>query len=105
MTEVFKWLVADPWRLVLAIYVTASTLTFLPVLRAVLSKVQLNDGGVSFDASPHFSNEGKLLLSQHYSRILGTLGFWKKQAKKFHYFHNYTLGWTVPASVGIPILA
>ena len=105
MTDLAIWFATDPWRIFLTGYMTAAILTFVPVLRSVFGEVRLNDGGATFDKSPHFSDGAKVRLAQHYSRLLGTLGFWKKQAKKFHDFHIYTLCWTLPASVVIPLLA
>ncbi len=65
---------------------------------------RLNPGGDSFDKSPNFSDGAKIRLSQHFSRIQGTLKFWKNQAQKYHQFHNYVLGWTTAMSMLIPIL-
>ena len=103
--ETILWFAADPWRIFSAVYILLATLTFLPVLRTIFARVRLNDGGASFDKSPHFSEEGKLQLTQHYSRLQGTLGFWKTQAERFRRFHIYSLFWTLPASVLIPLLA
>ena len=61
-------------------------------------------GGDSFEVSAYFSEEEKKLLKQHYSRIQGTLGFWKNQAEKFKNFHYYSLFWTIPSSIMIPII-
>ena len=37
--------------------------------------------------------------------MLGTLGFWKKQADIYKRFHYYALGWVIPSSVLVPFLA
>lgn len=81
-----------------------AVITYLPVARAIFRGVKLNKAGDAFAESPHFSAENKKLLEQHYSRILGTLGFWKNQASKFEAFHHYCLFWTIPSAVVIPIL-
>src|ERR1041385_8528086 len=75
-------------------YVALAVVTFWPVLKAFLGPVPLNPGGASFKDAKHFSEEAKERLEQHFSRIQGTLGFWKKQASKFHRFHIYTVCWT-----------
>lgn len=93
------------WNVAIVTYISLAVLTFIPTLLAILEKVKLHPGGTSFDTSPHFNEEQKLRLSQHYSRILGTLGFWKNQAAKFKRFHLYTLCWSIPSSVLVPILA
>jgi len=71
---------------------------------AILKKVQLHDGGNSFEDSPHFTEEQKQELKQHFSRLAGTLGYWKNTAAKFQRFHYYCLMWTIPSSVLIPVL-
>jgi len=85
-------------------YSVLAILTLIPTLLAVFKKVELNPGGSSFDESPHFSEEAKKKLIQNYSRIQGTLGFWKNQAEKYKRFHFYCMYWTIPASILIPII-
>jgi hypothetical protein len=92
------------WVIALIIYLGIAALTFIPTLRAILKKVKLFPGGASFDESPYFSPEGKKLLNQHYSRIQGTLIFWKNQAEKYKQFHYYCLIWSIPISILIPII-
>lgn len=70
----------------------------------MLKKVQLHPGGSSFEDSPHFSQGSKDLLVQHYSRLQGTLGFWKNEAEKYKKFHYYCLLWTIPMSILTPII-
>lgn len=93
------------WLLAIIIYALFAVVTLLPAVRALLKGVKLNPGGASFDESPYFSDESKKRLSQHYSRMLGTLGFWKKQAEIYRRLHYYSIGWTIPSSVIIPFLA
>ena len=94
----------NAWSITLYCYVFLAVTTFIPTLIAIIKGVKLHDGGDSFEKSPHFSENAKVLLSQHFSRIAGTLGFWKKQAEIYRRLHYYTISWTVPASVGIPFL-
>lgn len=94
----------DKWVLVIFIYLIIAALTFIPVLKAILKKIKLFDGGASFNESIYFTDEGKKLLNQHYSRIQGTLIFWKNQAEKYKLFHYYCLIWSIPISIFIPIL-
>ncbi|MBE4910184.1 DUF4231 domain-containing protein [Bacillus luteolus] len=85
-------------------YLLTAILTFYPTLKAILRKVKLHPGGESFDKNQHFSEQTRELLTQHYSRIQGTLIFWKNQAEKYRNFHYYCLCWTIPSSITIPIL-
>jgi len=105
MTDVVSWVTSHAWGSVGIAYSVIAGATFLPVLQALLRTVKLNEGGASFDDSPHFSVEAKVRLDQHFTRLKGTLAFWKNQAAKHHRFHIYTLCWTIPASVFIPLLA
>jgi len=86
------------------LYIITAIFSFIPVFIAIIRKVRLKPGGVSFDESPHFTDEAKFLLNSHYSRLNGTLIFWKNQAKKYIRFHYYCLYWTIPISIIIPIL-
>lgn len=92
------------WGIAIWCYAAVAIATFLPTLVAIVRGVKPHPGGDSFDRSPHFSDEAKVRLNQHFGRIAGTLGFWKKQAEIFRRLHYYTLLWTIPASVGIPFL-
>lgn len=51
-----------------------------------------------------FTDEQKKRLNQHYSRIVGTLGYWKNRAAKHYRFHLYTIIWTTLISISLPIL-
>ena len=51
-----------------------------------------------------FSADAKARLQQNHSRLLGTLGFLKKQAEFYKRFHYYSLGWLIPSSVLVPFL-
>ena len=93
------------WTIALICYIGFSILTFIPVGVAMLKKVKLHHGGESFEESPHFSEESKKELMQHYSRIHGTLIFWKNKAEWYKRFHFYTLLWTIPVSILIPIIS
>lgn len=101
--NIYDWDI-NLWALFSVLYLVVSFCTFIPVLKAIFRRVELHPGGTSFDDSPHFSPESKLLLNQHYSRIMGTLVFWKNQAEKFKRFHYYCLYWTIPSSILIPII-
>jgi hypothetical protein len=94
----------DAWLILTLIYGLLAILTFLPTLRAMIKKVKLFPGGASFAESQHFSEDAKNLLEQHYSRLKGTLIFWKNQASKYKRFHFYCLGWTIPSAILIPII-
>jgi|SRR5712671_2445669 len=95
----------NSWDLAAIIYAVIALLTFLPVLVPMLRGVKLYPGGVSLEQSPHFSDQSKKLLSDHYSRITGTLGFWKKQSTIYKRFHYYCVCWTLISAWLVPLLA
>jgi hypothetical protein len=92
------------WSVAIVVYTGIAVLTALPILKILMRGVKLNPGGASFQDSPSFSEAARLRLAQHYSRMAGTLGFWKKQAELYKWLHYYTLCWTVPSAVAIPFL-
>lgn len=94
----------DKWFVASVVYCFLAMLSFIPVLKAILKKVELLPGGSSYDESPFFTQDQKKRLNQHYSRIQGTLGYWKNRAAKHYRFHLYTIIWTTTISITIPIL-
>ena len=95
----------DNWLIAICIYIILIFTTFIPILIAVFKRVKLHPGGQSFDDSSHFTDNAKKHLSQHFSRLEGTLLFWKNEAEKYKRLHYYTVFWTIPSLVVIPILA
>lgn len=93
-----------PWTISIICYISVAILTFIPVAVAMFKKVKLNPGGETFKDSPHFTDANKKLLQQHFTRLHGTLIFWKNKAEWHRRFHYYTLFWTIPVSVVIPII-
>jgi len=103
MAEIIKNL--TPWTTAVICYIALALLSFVPVIIAMLKKVQLHPGGNTFSESPHFSADNKKLLEQHFSRLHGTLIFWKNKAEWHRRFHFYTLFWSIPVSILIPIIS
>ncbi|MFD7235061.1 hypothetical protein ACFWAT_07095 [Streptomyces syringium] len=93
------------WAIALVVYSLLALISFFPVLRALIKWLDLKPGGPSFADSPHFSEEGKSLLSQNFERMQGTLKFWKTYAERYRTFHIYSLTWISLSTVGVPLLA
>lgn len=93
------------WTWASIAYLLFALISFLPTLKAIRKRVELNPGGPSFGTSPHFSPQAKTELQDNYLRIQGTLKFWKNQAQAYHQFHLYCLYWSIPVSILIPVLA
>ena len=93
-----------PWTTSIICYIGLALASFVPVAIAMLKKVKLHPGGETFSESPYFSDANKKLLRQHFTRLHGTLVFWKNKAEWHKRFHYYTLFWTIPVSILIPII-
>jgi hypothetical protein len=92
------------WLIAILVYVCLAIVTAVPIIKILITGVRLNPGGTSFQDSPNFSEQARVRLKQHYSRMAGTLSFWKKQAELYKWLHYYALCWTVPSAVAIPFL-
>ena len=91
------------WGWSIALYLELALVTFMPTLKALVSGVKLNEGGASFKDSS-FSDKAKVRLEQHFSRLQGTLAFWKREAARNARFHYYCLWWTIISSSIMPFL-
>lgn len=95
----------DMYEIIFWSYLALAIITLLPTLKNVMMGVKLNPGGASFDDCSHFSEENRKRLKDHYSRLMGTLGFWKKRAESFTSFHYYCAVWTILSAWAVPIIA
>ena len=86
-------------------YLGLALITLAPTIKNILVGVKLNPSGSSFDECSHFSEENRKRLSDHYSRLMGTLGFWKKRAETYTSFHYYSVIWTILSAWAVPIIA
>ena len=91
------------WGWLICAYVVAAIFSLLPTLYARAFGVKLHKDGASFNDSK-FSADGKTRLIQHYSRLDGTLKFWKREATVHGRFHWYCLCWTILSSSLMPFL-
>ncbi|WP_041767838.1 hypothetical protein [Pseudovibrio sp. FO-BEG1] len=94
----------DYWLVATVIYCALAIISLWSTLRAILAPVKLNPGGISFDKTGAFTDEGRRKLSEHYSRIQGTLGFWKRRAVAYTKFHYYCVYWTIISGWAVPLL-
>jgi hypothetical protein len=86
-------------------YTSLAVVTFFPVLSVMVLGIKLHPGGMSFKDCPHFSDGAKLRLTQHFSRIEGALGFWKRKATTYVRFHYYCTSWILLSSWLVPLLS
>ena len=93
------------WEMALAGYLAVAVLTLLPVLWVWVFGVNLKPGGTPIEDSPIHSQEARIRLSQHYSRLEGTLLFWKKRATLFTGFHYHCTIWMILSAWAVPLIA
>ncbi|MBF0318092.1 MAG: hypothetical protein HQL04_07935 [Nitrospirae bacterium] len=94
----------DYWLIACLVYFFLAVVTFIPIIRLLIIKIELNPGGASFETAMHFSDLARKRLSDHYSRLTGTLGFWKKMASVYKSFHYYCVIWTILSSWAVPLI-
>src|SRR5690348_13494278 len=95
----------DPWSTAMWLYLGAAIATLLPTLHALWVGVRLKPGGESFESAMGFSPEGRAKLSAHYSRLAGTLAFWKSRAAIYTRFHYYCICWTILSAWAVPLIS
>ncbi len=92
------------WFFFLAIYGSLAFVTFIPTLKAILKSFNLKEASFSFEDAPHFDREQIGRLEQHYSRLQGTLVFWKNNALKYGTLHFYCIFWVIVGGITTPVL-
>ncbi|MBI5283583.1 MAG: hypothetical protein HY874_00675, partial [Chloroflexi bacterium] len=92
------WIAAD------AALIALATVTALHLLLPLFKKEKLFPGGAGFDDTPHFSEANRKRLNEHYSRLEGTLLFWKNRAVFYGRLHNWAVLWSIAAAFLVPIV-
>jgi hypothetical protein len=64
---------------------------------------ELNPTGVWFDETDRLGTE-KTRVREHYSRIKGTLRFWKNKAAAHQRLHSARVLWSLVSAVSLPVL-
>ena len=94
----------DYWFVAIITYLVFAIGTLLPTLSALVRKIQPNPAGITFKQTTAFSEQGRTRLSEHYSRLQGTLGFWKGRATIYTRFHFYCVTWTILSAWAVPLI-
>ncbi len=94
----------DYWLISIYIFIGLITVSGIPIVFAILRKVKLNPGGNSFEECTCFSDDSKLRLESHFSRMQGTLVFWKNKAELYKFLHYYFLIWSTVIITTVPII-
>ena len=97
--------IVDMYEKLFWAYLGLAVVTLLPALRHLMGPIKLNPGGASFESASQFSDDNRNRLQNHYSRLMGTLGFWKKRAEIYTSFHYYCVIWTILSAWAVPIIS
>lgn len=108
--DIFELIRGEPvWSILIAVYLSAAVLTFLPIIGAYRADPFTTTRLVSTVTEEEISKspldkgmKDRLLL--HYGRIAGSLKMWKKQADQNKRLHQYSLFWLTLAAPLVPIL-
>ena len=77
--------------------------TTIPITTAFLKKIKLNDVGTWFQDGSNLGDQ-QTRLQEHFSRIQGTLVFWKNKAAAHHRLHSARVIWSLISAVSLPVL-
>ena len=91
------------WQAGVAVLSISIAATVAPILFSFLNFADLNDPGYWFDTAPNLDKERERLVG-HYSRIRGTLRFWKNKAAAHHRLHLARIFWSLLSAVTLPVL-
>lgn len=91
------------WQAGVAVLVISIGSTLAPILFSFLNFAQLNDPGDWFNTASQLGNE-QARVEAHYSRIRGTLRFWKNKAAAYHRLHLARVYWSLLSAVALPVL-
>lgn len=93
----------DWWLAGVVVLIIAIVTTLIPIVFGYFSFVELNDPGEWFDTAEQLGSEKERVIT-HYSRIIGTLRFWKSRAAAHHRLHLARVIWSLLSAVLLPVL-
>ena len=102
---VFFWVGANYswWQGGVAVLSIAIVATIFPVVLAFLGFGELYNPGEWFDTAEQLGDQQKRII-EHYSRIQGTLRFWKSKSAAHYRLHFARIIWSLVAAVSLPVL-
>jgi hypothetical protein len=91
------------WQAGVALLVISIAATLSQILFSFLNFADLNNPGDWFDTASQLGSEQARVVA-HYSRITGTLRFWKNKAAAYHRLHLARVYWSLLSAVALPVL-
>lgn len=93
----------DPWAVALAILAIGIVATLVPLGQAFLNQVKLDEAPKWIENAAQLGAQKKR-VTEHYSRLKGTLVYWKNQAAAHHRLHTARIIWSLLSAVLLPVL-
>lgn len=94
---------SNGWATALAVLATLVLGTVVPVAQALLHQVKLDKAPVWMEESGLLGKE-KERVEAHYSRLKGTLVYWKNEAAAHQRLHMARVVWSLLSAVLMPVL-
>ena len=91
------------WQAGVVVLAVSIVATITPILFSFLGFAGLNDPGDWFDKATDLGDQQQRLVA-HYSRIRGTLQFWKNKAAAHYRLHLARVFWSLLSAVILPVL-
>jgi len=91
------------WQAGVVVLSVGIAATIFPIVFAFLGFEELNPPGEWFDTADQLGAQQKRVLD-HYSRIKGTLRFWKNKAAAHHRLHLARVIWSLISGASLPVL-
>ncbi|NET25963.1 hypothetical protein [Okeania sp. SIO1I7] len=93
----------NPWAIGVIILCIGIFITIVPIIRAFLKKIDLDSAGTWFDNANNLGEEQER-LKEHFSRIKGTLVYWKNQAAAYQRLDSARVIWSLISAISLPVL-
>jgi len=101
--SIYVGLTYGPWQAGVAGLLFSIVITIVLIVFAFLNFEKLNKQGKWFDTAEQLGDQQQRVLD-HYSRIIGTLQFWKSKAIAHYRLHLARVIWSLLSGVTLPVL-
>jgi hypothetical protein len=91
------------WSAGVALLSVSILATLGPIVFSFLGFVELNDPGKWLESADQLGSH-RQRVEEHYSRIEGTLKFWKNKAAAYQRLHQARVVWSLVSAVSLPVL-
>lgn len=104
MSKLISFLLSiNSWGIGVLILCIGILITIVPIIRAFLKKIDLHSVGTWFENANNLGAEQER-LQEHFSRIRGTLVYWKNKAAYYQRLDSARVVWSLISAVTLPVL-